>query len=436
MPSLSTRSGSKSSNRVPFTVDSIKQYEPFQELEPQIQAKLCKLLASGVHRFAEMAKHHMGELNSNLKHRPSVVKSEWNNSRVERAEYSALVERAQRKHNAKFPGYKYTPIPDRKWETINEDGRRKWFFEFLSLVSTNMVHGCTGARPGSLDIDEWIQDPMNRKYVSNEVLDEVVRRARLTASTSRNPRGLSPIQMYTHFELLCSWGIFLKERALAIYNQNIPCEHENVALSPFPETLIYSYPQLPHPARGAYHSDARKTGSASGEQTPYSEFPISNVTKESYGTSQGNPSNAQLIPAVHYRLNNIHDLADTMGMTEGLGYLTCYDLPLTSGEFVPDGEQVLWDVNDMEGYNPHLARGSYDIGQTATHDQLVVTGSETVIDNMPMSRLSDQGGAFTGSNAEHLYDDSVLMNEFLNPFVLEDMDVSGSRVKAGFSDAF
>ncbi|CAE6473205.1 unnamed protein product [Rhizoctonia solani] len=446
MLSPQAKSGNKSSNKLPFTADSIKHYELFQTLEPKVKAKMCELLTSGMvspkgnikrppnsfmlfrrHRFSTLSKKYGSEPNGSLKPIPSMVKDDWRASEVGKVEYSKLAQHAQQEHNARFPAYKYTPIPERKWKAISEDGKKKWFFEFLSLVSNNLVQGQPGAKPSGLDIDEWIQDPDNHKYVSDKVLDEILRNAEPTTGVIRGSRGRFTIQTTRNRS---------SENVTQTHNsidRNVPTHHANATLRPFPGTSAHLQPL---PLVQSSSRCSATTGTTTGSRLFYSITP---ATKEGHEISQGDPLHSQTMPDICYGSNIDRNQVGPINMAGEPKGLTSLALPLADDRFAPDVE-VLWDMNDVEGHNLYLARGSYDANWTRAYDQPVVAGSGTIINFAPMSQPSDQGGAlnsgFTDLNEEPLCDYSELMNEFLHPFVLEDIGEPSGSAEISLYDAF
>ncbi|CAE6349704.1 unnamed protein product [Rhizoctonia solani] len=207
MPPSRTSSTKRPSNKLPFTVDSIKDYEPFMMLDPTLKAKICELLSDGMINpkgnikrpqnsyilyrqkcSPELAEQRGDKAGGSSEPKPTIVKNEWKQLEGKRGEYKEIADRVRQEHCARFPGYKFTPISERKWGAINEEGRKKWVFEPLSFIGTKMLHCYSGAKPHSLDIDEWIRDPSNHKYVTDQILKEVQSKSK----TSRRSRSGDP----------------------------------------------------------------------------------------------------------------------------------------------------------------------------------------------------------------------------------------------------
>ncbi|KAJ1305753.1 hypothetical protein OPQ81_010484 [Rhizoctonia solani] len=312
----STKSRNKSSNKLPFTVESMKQYEPFQQLEAKVKAKICELLTSGEvspkgnvkrppNSFILYRRDRLSELNNYMesspgsisKLKPSMVKSEWNESDVEKAEYSRLARHKQQEHNAKFPGYKYRPIPERKWRAINENGRKKWFFESLSLVSTNILGANSGTQPYDMDIDEWIRDPANHKYVNSQILDEVLSNAKSTTRIPPGSRSCSAIQTIANYS---SKNVTQPYNNADVNNHNIPYEYVNATVPLLPGDIA-----CPQSLPLAQSPSPRSTTISSfiGSPLLYSEASFTPFTEEAHELSQDDPSSSRSISASFYKPN-------------------------------------------------------------------------------------------------------------------------------------
>ncbi|KEP51810.1 HMG (high mobility group) box protein [Rhizoctonia solani 123E] len=430
MLSPHTKSSDKPSGKLPFTADSIKQYEPFQTLEPKVKAKMCELLAKDMvspkgnikrppnsfmlfrrDRFSTLSKQSRKEPNESLEPMPSIVKNDWRASEIGKAEYSKLAKYAQQQHSARFPAYRYTPIPERKWKAISKDGKKKWFFEFLSLVSTNIVCEHSGTKP-SLDMDEWIRDPMNHQYVSDQVLDEILRNAYPnpnTAELSSGSRGHSAVRITANHA---------PENATQLHNSSnvndhdILREHASVTLPLSLEAAAYLQPQFQSSFIPSGMNDVF------GEtQSFHSELFL--PTEDGHEATQGNLSKSQALPTICHGLHIVQNQVGSM--TGGSDCISHTSRRFYEG-LTPNVGETMWDVNNVERRTPVHFQGFYD--------QPTVTGSDNF---MPMSQLSDQGGTsysgLTDSNEQSLCDYSELMVEFLNPFVLEDTEgSSGSGI--------
>ncbi|KAG8728693.1 hypothetical protein FRC11_010419 [Ceratobasidium sp. 423] len=441
MPPSYPKSSNKSSNKLPFTIDSIEQYEPFQKLETKVQAKIRELLNSGVvspkgnikrppnsfmlfrqNRLSDMAKYHESEANGTSKPKPSMVKNEWNGSETGKAEYSMLAQHVRQEHYAMYPGYKYTPIPERKWNAINEEGRKKWFFDFLSLICTNMVHWHPGAKASGLEVDEWIRDPANHKYVRSEVLDEALSNTMSTTRTSRGSGGRSAGRTRRNriSEIDTQPGnnstqVFLVRRV-------DDHGHTDATLPAGAEACLEPQHSTQNPPP---YSDT--TYAFDGGLSFHSESSANPVTEGTHDFSQGDHSSPQAQPATHSGLGLVQNQVGLANMDGGYEDFTNYAQPLSGEELAPHMEQSLWNMDNMEGYNLHLAlvAGAYNASQNQIHDQPFVTGPETAIDYTSVSQPPDQDGfnpCYAGLSAEYSYDYSELMKEFLDPSVLEDME--------------
>jgi hypothetical protein len=190
MPSSSSLGSStkRLSSKLPFTVDSIEHYEPFKLLDPAVKDKIRELLSGNVinckgnikrpqnpytlSRQGPLPKltQQLADSVEGTSESPSAtVRNKWKEQKDEQEKYKALAERMKQEHNEKFPGYKFTPISQYKWEAINEEGKKKWFFDSISFISTNILRWVPGTEPRSLDINEWIRDPSHHEYVADEV---------------------------------------------------------------------------------------------------------------------------------------------------------------------------------------------------------------------------------------------------------------------------
>ncbi|KAF8750986.1 hypothetical protein RHS01_09187 [Rhizoctonia solani] len=148
-----TSSTNRSYNKIPFTVETIKQYEPFMALNPSVKAKICELLASGVVNEKGNIKQPLNSYLLSRQKLASKPKEQRSNRCDEPSEQtSATASEERNDFEERMAEYKLQAN-----QVINEEGRKKWFLDCLAFVSKNMLK--PDARPCSLDINEWIRDP-------------------------------------------------------------------------------------------------------------------------------------------------------------------------------------------------------------------------------------------------------------------------------------
>ncbi|KAF8712162.1 hypothetical protein RHS03_01318, partial [Rhizoctonia solani] len=191
MPASHTNHSRNSDNKPPFTVDTIKQYGPFMALDLALQAKICELLANKeVNKKGKIKRPLSGyllyiqeksltianqcssnETGHSVQTKAALARG-WHDLKEEKIKYKLLARQARRARQEEFPGYKHSPVDDRKWKGINEEGRKKWFLESLVSAITKALN--PGAGSPYLDINQWICDPSNHKYVSPQILSEAL----------------------------------------------------------------------------------------------------------------------------------------------------------------------------------------------------------------------------------------------------------------------
>ncbi|QRW19981.1 HMG (high mobility group) box protein [Rhizoctonia solani] len=79
--------------------------------------------------------------------------------------------------------YMYTPIPNAFWNTLAEDGKKRFFFESIARIAKAMVdpeHKVSSYQ----NIREWARRPENRKYVKEETVETSETQATTTADYS------------------------------------------------------------------------------------------------------------------------------------------------------------------------------------------------------------------------------------------------------------
>ncbi|CUA74837.1 hypothetical protein RSOLAG22IIIB_05732 [Rhizoctonia solani] len=384
---------------------------------------MCELLAAGVvspkgnikrppssvmlfrrARFSTLTEKSMNGRNVKLQPMPLMVKNDWRTSNTGKAEYNELAKHVRQEHNSRYPAYKYTPIPERKWKAINKDGKKTWFFEFLSLISTNIVHEHLGAKPTGLNIDEWIRDPANHMYVNDQILDEILRNTESAVNISSGSR----VKRQPEEACLSNNAIQLHNNAYSINGLNTLRKRRNPIFPASQETMVHPQPS-PHSSLSLDMSD----GSSQSQLLYSTSLPF---TKEVHETIQDHPSNPDNLPAIYCTPNSMKKQASFT--PEGYKNLTDRTPPyIHEGiELTHNAELIAWGVNNVEGHNTYPPRVPYDMVQS--HSTIA---EFEALDYTPVSQLSNQSGVSdlcsTDSNGELTYNYSELMNEFPNPFV-------------------
>ncbi|KAF8745775.1 hypothetical protein RHS02_01288, partial [Rhizoctonia solani] len=366
-----TSSTNRSYNKVPFTVETIKQYEPFMALNPSVKAKICELLASGVVNEKGNIKQPLNsyllsrqklaskpkEQRSNRCDGPSeqtlATASEERNDFEERmAEYKLQANQGRQAHCRNFPGYKFMPILNRKWKVINEEGRKKWFLDCLAFVSKNMLK--PDARPCSLDINEWIRDPSNHKYISPQDLRDFL-------VGSRRAHGSEP---------------------------KVRSDLDN---------LLHNIAQLP-----TIHSPAQSPDHASPHEQP--------TTATLSGPATTSSLQQHTLPPVTHSHSTLATLAHN----------PVVDLPSSSEtlalELNNEINEIWRDNDDTEGdhlqFHPNPAR---------VYEEYMTSGYEAMMDYITSFRPSTQ------DESEPSYDYTELIHEYMNPIAYEDDNEFGDE---------
>ncbi|KAF8747310.1 hypothetical protein RHS01_11342, partial [Rhizoctonia solani] len=112
------------------------------------------------------------------------LQREWNAfSQEERDSFKSEANDNRTRLKELFPEYMYTPIPNAFWNTLAEDGKKRFFFESIARIAKAMVdpeHKVSSYQ----NIREWARRPENRKYVKEETVETSETQATTTADYS------------------------------------------------------------------------------------------------------------------------------------------------------------------------------------------------------------------------------------------------------------
>ncbi|KAF8752626.1 hypothetical protein RHS01_07541 [Rhizoctonia solani] len=154
-----------------FTQWTMPLYPPFAELPLPEQECIIQLLEDNlVNDTADISAQLQREWNAFSQEERDSFKSEANDNRTRLKEL--------------FPEYMYTPIPNAFWNTLAEDGKKRFFFESIARIAKAMVdpeHKVSSYQ----NIREWARRPENRKYVKEETVETSETQATTQPTSSR-----------------------------------------------------------------------------------------------------------------------------------------------------------------------------------------------------------------------------------------------------------